>query len=55
MTKEEYERKLDLLAKKRDRVVDVLGKPLLGLTYQMEIDNLVAAHPDYARSGEAKQ
>ena len=44
MTKEELDRKLDQLAKKRDHCTDVLGKPLLGLTYQMEIDKLVAAH-----------
>jgi hypothetical protein len=44
VTKEELDRKLDRLAKKRDYCVDVLGKPLLGLTYQMEIDKLVAAY-----------
>lgn len=42
MTREEIERKIELAAKKRDHVVDVLGKPLLGLTYQMEIDKLAA-------------
>jgi len=54
MTKEEFERKLDKLAKKRDHCVDVLGKPLLGLTYQDEIDKLVTAHPDYVSNPEAK-
>lgn len=44
MTQEELDRKLDQLAKKRDHCVDVLGKPLLGLTYQMEIDKLVHEH-----------
>ena len=44
MTKEELDRKLYRLAKKRDHCVEVLGKPMLGLTYQMEIDQLVAAY-----------
>ena len=42
MTTDEINRKIDLLAKKRDHCVDVLGKPLLGLTYQMEINELAA-------------
>lgn len=44
MTKEELDRKLDQLAKKRDHCTDVLGKPLLGWTYQQEIEKLLAAH-----------
>jgi hypothetical protein len=44
MTKQELDAKLDRLAAKRDHTVDVLGKPLLGWTYQKEINDLVAAH-----------
>lgn len=32
---------LDRLAEKRDHAADVLGKPLLALTYQMEIDKIL--------------
>ena len=38
----EIQRKIDAAAKKRDHACDVLNKPLLGLTYQMEIDKLLA-------------
>ncbi len=36
------ESQLDKLARKRDYAADVLGKPMLALTYQMEIDKLAA-------------
>jgi len=35
--------KLDSLAKKRDYAADVLNKPALALSYQMSIDQLLAA------------
>jgi hypothetical protein len=49
MTKEDLDRKLDQLAKKRDYCVDILVKPLLGLTYQMEIDKLVESQSQSQR------
>ena len=37
----EVERRIEQLARKRDYAADVLGKPILALTYQQEIDKLV--------------
>ena len=42
MNRDEIQRKIDSLAKKRDLCCDVLRKPALGLTYQQEIDRLAA-------------
>lgn len=42
MTRAEVERRIDKAAQKRDHACDVLGKPLLGLAYQTEIDNWVS-------------
>lgn len=39
--RDDINQSIDIAAKKRDHAVDVLGKPLLGLTYQMEIDKLL--------------
>lgn len=39
--REDINRSIEIAAKKRDHACDVLGKPLLGLTYQMEIDKLL--------------
>ncbi len=41
---EEMKKKISDLAKKRDYCTDVLGKPLLGWTYQDEIDRIISAH-----------
>lgn len=44
MSKEELDKKLDQLAKKRDHAADVLNKPLLAWTYQREIDELLSMY-----------
>jgi hypothetical protein len=41
LARHELNLRIELAAKKRDHACDVLGKPLLGMTYQMEIDRLV--------------
>lgn len=51
MTNDELQQKLDALAKKRDHCTDVLGKPMLGWTYQNEIDALIAKHPQAIGEG----
>jgi hypothetical protein len=40
MTREQIETKIDALAKKRDHCCEVLNKPLLGWSYQVEINQL---------------
>lgn len=37
----DIDRKIDIAARKRDQCCDELNKPLLGLTYQAEIDRLI--------------
>lgn len=44
MDEQDLQRKIDMLAKKRDHAADVLNKPLLAWSYQDEIDRLIAAH-----------
>lgn len=39
----DVQRQIDLLAKKRDHAADVLGKPLLAWSYQIEINKLAAS------------
>lgn len=53
MTRAEVQRRIDKAAQKRDHACDVLGKPLLGLAYQTEIDkwvSILAQMPDSANS-----
>jgi hypothetical protein len=40
MTEAERQKKIEQLAKKRDHAADVLNKPLLAWSYQVEIDDL---------------
>lgn len=42
MTQEELDRKLDRLAQKRDQAADKMNNPILALTYQRDIDKLLA-------------
>lgn len=41
MTQADVDRRIDMCAKKRDRACDVLNQPLLGLSYQQEIDEWI--------------
>jgi hypothetical protein len=42
MTRADVDRKIEHCARKRDHSCDVIGKVLLGLTYQQEIDEWLA-------------
>lgn len=40
----ELERRIQILADKRDYSADALNKPMLALSYQLEIDKLIKEH-----------
>ena len=42
MTQADVDRKIDKCVQKRDHATDVLNKPLLGLTYQQELEDWLA-------------
>lgn len=49
MTYEQFVIKINALVKQRNHCCDVLGKVILGMTYQTDIDKLVDEYPEFAQ------